>query len=307
MGVKRSAIFLLVFLGGMVSGAILTRVFLEPEPPSFIDPPAEAGSREGTKDEVAKGPEPARPAMEPPPQEELEPTGEDQGTHREAPDATATNESRRGEETAFREAPNFLEPARMVENLRKLDDDHIMSFIQMTRKAMDERFLTPSQEILRTWSNYADKPDSGVNRILERGKFEGLTSGRGGGAYFSFLSRRNDYREPDIELQEGCFYSGFAGKDFGLIIPIEQRTIENITLNDVPDFLLLEDVDNLYAKKSTGDWSPSAELNRTYVVRAVHWNAFDLLAAFEVVQKDKHGVTFVWKILKHFPRAVRRK
>jgi len=307
MRVRKSSILLLVFLCGAISGAILTRMFLKSEPPLFIDPSAGTGPRDGIGDDFAECPEPARPAVEPTREDEPDPAGENQGTHMDAPDVTAINRSRPRDETAFREPSGSLEPVVMVEKLKKLNDEQLISFIQMTRKAMDERFLTPSPEILVKWSHFVDKPNSGVNRILEQGEFEGLTTGQGGGAYFSFLSRRNDYRKPDINLEGGCFYSGFSGKDFGFINPIEQRTIENITLNDVPEFLLLEDVDILYVKSRTGDWNPSAELNRTYVIRSVHWKAIDLLAAFEVVQKDRNGVTLVWKILKHFPRAMGRK
>ncbi len=82
--------------------------------------------------------------------------------------------------------------------------------------------LTPSKSIVSEYSDLLSRKDlepAGINRILERGKFDqldGVEGYRGGGAYFSFTTRTNDYNQrPDLEFQHGAFSSGFYGGQLG--------------------------------------------------------------------------------------------
>ncbi len=45
--------------------------------------------------------------------------------------------------------------------------------------------------------------------------------------------------------------------------------------------------------------------NRTYILRSISYNRFDVLVAFRVVRQDADGsVILVWKRLKEFPTPI---
>jgi hypothetical protein len=157
------------------------------------------------------------------------------------------------------------------------------------------------------------KENAGINRILERQIFGASGLGaivplRGGGVYFSFTTRSNDYdAQPDIELQNGRFSSGFAGGDFGLVRVFDGTPLEEFTLDSVPPVISEPDVKKLHAlaRRSRGD-RPMVAVGKTYIVRSIRYRRADTLAVLRVVSKDDFGVTFVWKVLKRFPVPSRR-
>ena len=164
-----------------------------------------------------------------------------------------------------------------------------------------------------------------VNRILNRGLFGNELGVRGGGAYFSFVRKSNDYNHaPNIELQQWKFSSGFAGSDFGLVKFAHVGSLAKVTVENLPDLLKLPA--NQFYKDGRDHWrtlwqqqkqqnaqgpleppNPPAEVGRVYVVRSVLWSNADVLAAFQVLEKDEFGVTIAWKVLKNFPNPGRRR
>jgi hypothetical protein len=296
---------LLVFVSGLISGSILTLMLGEEEPASLNNKQSGPDPADISEEKSSRGYEHSQPALKPDnPRKAIAPK-EDGEIPLDSHEGKEIDKSGTQESTTPEEPSKLRETVQYVMDPKSLPDKELLTLIERTRKAIDERFLVPSTEILQTWSHFAEQADSGVNRILERGPFEGLTSARGGGAYFSFVSRKNDYNSaPDIELQQGRFSSGFAGGDFGIVIKLEKRTIETVSIADVPDYLLEEDANILYRRKRSHR-SPQAEFDETYLVRSVQWRACDTLAAFQVVQDDEYGVTFVWKILKRFSRPQR--
>ena len=66
-------------------------------------------------------------------------------------------------------------------------------------------------------------------RILPRGRFDALIERRGGGAYWSFVKRDNSYdKEPDLELQQGMFMSGFYGGNEGRLLDLGEMPLEDV-------------------------------------------------------------------------------
>ena len=142
---------------------------------------------------------------------------------------------------------------------------------------------------------------AGRNRILNRGRFEGLTIGRGGGAYFSFETGLNDYNQgPDLELQQWQFSSGFYGGSRGLVARLDAESLDEVSLAAIPAELQATrpDRDHAFSRQA-------ADVGGVYAVRAYRPGESDLLAALQVVDRDEYGLTFDWKVLKVYPTPTR--
>jgi uncharacterized protein (TIGR03067 family) len=173
------------------------------------------------------------------------------------------------------------------------------------------KLLNPSGQIMSEYVDVLKEKQfvpSGINRILERNKYDkggDIEGYRGGGAYFSFTTRTNDYNQkPDLELQQGRLCSGFYGGNFGLIKKLEGASIRKVALSAVPELLRSGSPEALHLQRESNywSWSPKVELNATYAIRSVLFDEADTLAVFQVVQKDDDGITFVWRVLKQFPK-----
>lgn len=186
-------------------------------------------------------------------------------------------------------APSVAEILAQAETMPVKD---LLALTEGLRPIVSRRLLTPAAEIKAKYAAYADKPDSGVHRLLQRGLFDGVTVERGGGCYFSFTTQSNDYdREPDLELQQDSFSSGFAGGDEGRVVEVPGIELGSLTLAQVPPALLDPDPQNL---RDVPGWNaPQAVVGHAYAVRSVRWGESDLVAAFQVVDKDENGITFV--------------
>lgn len=207
--------------------------------------------------------------------------------------------------------------AKFVADVKKLDIENHADVIKAMRKEFDRRVLTPDAKWLR---RVPKKPArGGVARLLNRGVFDKETLVRGGGAYWSFTTESNDYdHAPDITLEQWNFGSGFAGGDYGLVMPLGAKSIDAEALG-VPDILKQADPRAFYKAARAlrrqqpppnlprPAWRPAAQVGLVYAVRSVRWSESDVLAVFEVLDIDIYGVTFAWKILKEFPRPGRRR
>jgi RNA polymerase sigma factor (sigma-70 family) len=164
----------------------------------------------------------------------------------------------------------------------------------------------------------------GVARILERlvyGSNKTNVLGiRGGGAYFSFTRESHSYdREPQLTLDCGQFYSGFAGADLGVVVDLgpcgpvglerepavlsdEQRAGWELLTRDIAP----ADVgararffDELRARRRM--IAPLRKLGHTYLVRSVSDGVYDVLAAFVVIGVDTDAVSIAWRLLREWP------
>jgi len=172
------------------------------------------------------------------------------------------------------------------------------------RRALDERLLTPASEHVTSFGRDVGGTDSGINRLLQRGLYDKVTLVRGGGCYFSFTTRSNCYNErPDVELQNGRLSSGFAGGDFGYVVPLEARNLKDVTRESVPENLTVssEKLYKAWLANRGAVRDPVAEVGKVYVVRSIQFRDCDTLAVIHVIAADKAGITFTWKILKRFP------
>ena len=193
-----------------------------------------------------------------------------------------------------------------------------VALIKALGDALRERILTPA---------LAARQPKGVfvNRILNRGIFKNELGVRGGGAYFSFVTKSNDYDHiPNIQLQQWGLQSGFHGGDCGFVQALSAENLAAATIDMVP--ALFTQKPALFYPTSRARlaelWRaqgepqgpqgpgpeayPKARVGHVYIVRSIAWNESDVLAAFQVLARDELGVTFAWKILKKYPKPARR-
>ena len=153
------------------------------------------------------------------------------------------------------------------------------------------------------YAAFIDSDDSGLNKILERGKFEGVVELRGGGAYFSFLTQSNDYNQkPHIELQQGSFSSGFYGGQFGVVVELPELVFKDLQFDDLPREFVGFSAQEFETYERSLPYRPKkAAVGDLYAVRTIEWNEYDIVAVFEVVDKDASSATIVWRLLKELP------
>lgn len=187
-------------------------------------------------------------------------------------------------------------------------------------KAREAVLLAPSDEDRKTYAEFLARPDTGLVRLLPREKWEYKLSMMGGGAYYSFTLRTNEYgRSTDIGLDQGQFRVGFGGADFGFMtdlggVPLEEVSAETEAVRFMAGFeapsLEMEARmagRQFYPARREGGWSYvrtlAAAPGKTYAVRSVVYGESDVLVAFHVVRKDDDGsVVLLWKILQKYPK-----
>jgi len=196
--------------------------------------------------------------------------------------------------------------------------DDRLALLQRIRRSFDRDLLVPPEAAWKGFESLRGRTDAGLARILERGLFSGIVSPREGGAYWSFTKRSNSYNdEPQIELQNGSFSTGFAGADTGFVVRLENVPLLSADESSVPDVLRGAPDDVNAAARGTrrapssggaggagGDSRPvrdaKAEAGAVYAVRAVMWDRRDVLAAFQVVTLDARGATIAWRLLRTY-------
>lgn len=226
-------------------------------------------------------------------------------TARVAAPAPAPDERR---ELVARELPELLEQAAAAQSVLR------------------ERLLSVSAAERAAAPALPAGARGGVARLLERLQYGSAKTNvvgiRGGGAYFSFTRDSHSYdREPQLTLDCGQFYSGFAGSAFGVIVdlgPLAPGDLERgaaaLTSAQQSDWeLLTRDVafgdeaarasflDALRARRRAT--APLRQLGHTYLVRSVSDGDYDVLASFVVIAVDPSAVAIAWRLLRERPVA----
>lgn len=192
--------------------------------------------------------------------------------------------------------------------------DHLVARL----REKEQELLAPSAEDKKAHADFLAQPDTGLVRLLPRGRYDLALNG--GGAYYSFKRRTNEYGHgSDIELEDERFKVGFAGADFGLLVSLGEVALESVSaeaaeLRPLAEIAAPADVAKareLYFRSSFGVEEQGrvykrevpALVNHTYAVRSVVYGESDVLVAFRVVRKDGDGsLVLLWKMLTEFPR-----
>jgi regulator of extracellular matrix RemA (YlzA/DUF370 family) len=191
-----------------------------------------------------------------------------------------------------------------------------------------EELVQVDKKYVNQYAALLTMPDTGLVRVLHRGRFLGLDEPREGGAFYSFATRSHSYNdEPDIKLEQGSLDSGFYGASHGIVVDIGacDLAVLDTTLAVRPPSMP-ESSDPVWkhltddARTAAGNFDPAyrdrtraivvdrgakAIAGRTYLVRAILIDEHDHLVAFTVLDQDADGVTLVWRILKAWPAPKR--
>jgi hypothetical protein len=189
-------------------------------------------------------------------------------------------------------------------------------------KAREDVLLAPSKEDREAYAAFLSRADTGLVRLLPRGKWDDKLSMHGGGAYYSFERLTHEYGYgSDLELQQGNLLVGFAGADFGFMlnlgdVPLEVVSEETESVRFMASFRTPAAEPEARASyrlfggregHQAGPWTYRSRLpavvGNTYALRSVNYGYSDLLVAFRVVRKDEDGsVVLLWKLLKKYPK-----
>jgi hypothetical protein len=204
--------------------------------------------------------------------------------------------------------------AEQIEQLRRLQD------------AVNARLLTPPDDERQRLAEFLKQPDTGLIKLLPRGKYDDVVVGsRGGGAYYSFTRRTHEYGYgSDIELQNDRLTCGFAGADYGYFLPLGDVPIERAA-----DIVAGAEPPNWVPREATRRWGEfwgnvpvngmiarerdfqdftrdgkgvPATPGNAYLLRSVSPQRSDVLVAFRVERafEDDGSILISWKLLKEF-------
>ena len=146
--------------------------------------------------------------------------------------------------------------------------------------------------------------ETGTAWLMNRGRFDGVTVVRGGGAYFSFETGTNDYNQgPDLSLESWGFTSGFYGSTDGYVIRMDEVTLDSIRVADVPARLR-----TLPLQRMNQDHRAACVEGGVYVVRSSRaGEGSDRLVASQVEEVTELGARIRWRLLKAYPTEVARR
>ena len=158
-------------------------------------------------------------------------------------------------------------------------------------------------------------------KILPRGMFDyekNELSLRGGGAYYSFHTKSQSYNEtPQIELQQGKFFVGFNGINYGFIAdlgvtPLSQISRESESLKFLLGYQPPKEKEAASSEKERASKGfeldgikysriAPAVVGHTYLLRAITYTEADTLVAFHVYRKEADGSLIIfWKPIEQF-------
>ena len=208
---------------------------------------------------------------------------------------------------------------KIVQDAKSLPLQEYMEVIAALRLSALDRLLEVDPKLKEKWSQFASEKDQGLNKLINRGVVEFSAPIRGGGAYFSFVTKSNSYdKSPQLGMQDFNFSSGFYGGSDGVVIRLAESDIKDVDLENCPKELTydyerpLSELSRLQRKARTDAFDrggytdrTTARVNRVFAVRWASIGEADTLAAFQVVAQDKWTVTIAWKVLKHFDKPKR--
>lgn len=193
-------------------------------------------------------------------------------------------------------------------------------------KALEKLFLSPSEADRAAHANFLLQPDTGLIRLLPREKYESevykenkkTISLRGGGAYYSFIDRTNEYGNSHIGFEHGQLKTGFAGANYGMLTNLGEIPLEMVGLEAAAAQILASHVppnkesEARIEQRRTSSGTTVAGIdykdrlplieNSTYLVRSVNYLVSDILVAFRVIRIDSDGsAVILWKLLKKYP------
>ncbi len=213
--------------------------------------------------------------------------------------------------TSFATAP-VLPGRSTVTDYRTLLINQLAA-LQLQLTAAVNQFLQPTSDEIAPYATFLSQPQTGMIVLTPRGEYLDDP-----GTYYSFALLTHQYGYgSDIELEQGRFYVGFAGYDYGFYTALGDVPIDGVTTSTpavqylatyvpptVEATIRAEQqragtgfyVGPYYYSEYTG-----VQLNATYVLRSICYGTSDVLVALRVVKSISDGsVIIIWKQLASF-------
>lgn len=127
--------------------------------------------------------------------------------------------------------PSIVLNIYQIHDIRQINEtlEQTISQTKESIGALEARLLAVPDKYKERYSSFMKDSNSGIIKLLPRGKYEEAMLLRGGGSYYSFYRRTHEYGHgSDIELAGNDFTVGFAGLDFGFFYPWETYLLRSL-------------------------------------------------------------------------------
>jgi hypothetical protein len=203
----------------------------------------------------------------------------------------------------------FGQEATREQKLEKISE------LNNQNKELEQEIILPDEKDVKQ----AEQEGFSVFRILPREKYDRKLSIQGGGSYYSFTTKSHDYQKiPEISLEQNNLKVGFGGANYGLIADLGETPLTaigketgevNFLINykpptDEPEVRAEQrrtwnyEVDGFLYKSHM-----PAVVGHSYVLRAISFDAADVLVAFKIHRKDADGSLIIfWKAIQQFAK-----
>jgi hypothetical protein len=218
----------------------------------------------------------------------------------------------------------FAQAASREELLRQVETKHEELLRDLQR--IERQLLLPSEEDQLAYAEFLTQPDTGLIRLLPREIYDSYAHPekrlglRGGGSYYSFTERNQEYSNgTQIGLEQGSLSVCFAGANYGMVANLGDVSLAEVAFeNSAVKFLVsYERAGNEpqaraeYQRFAAGTTVNGtlyktrlpAIVNNSYVLRGISYSNSDIVVAFRVVRKDTDGSLIVaWRLLKKYSK-----
>lgn len=192
-------------------------------------------------------------------------------------------------------------------------------------RVVKQGLLAPAAQDLLNYEVFLRERETGLIRLMPRESYDWETyhakkqlAIRGGGAYYSFANLTHAYGYGnDLALERNVLSVGFAGKDYGMLTNLGDRSLEEMTLDNPGTRFISqykpagreEVARSEFRRFQAGVMIDGAlyrsrlplQLGATYLLRSIVYRESDVLVAFRTVRKDPDGsVIIAWKLLKKY-------
>jgi hypothetical protein len=189
---------------------------------------------------------------------------------------------------------------------------------------LETKYIEISPADRETFAEFLSQSDTGLIRLMPREKFDsyanqksGLTL-RGGGSYYSFTRRVQDYGfATELGLEQGYLKVGFYGASYGMLTKLDGVRLEDVS-SELPAVSFLakytavaNEPDARVEQRRFGTGTViddisykervRAEVGATYLLRSINFDEADVLVAFKVVRQDQDGSLIIpWRLLQKY-------
>lgn len=216
--------------------------------------------------------------------------------------------------------PTLLQEMIALRDQLKTTNDPLQIINLNAQLAQKEAlFLLPADLDFAAAASTLRQPETGLIRLLPRGKYDDVLPSRGAGAYYSFPRQTHVYDYgSDLELQQGRFLVGFAGADYGFLVSLGNVSMTGMTLS-TPGIKYLADYNPpLSEPEARAEYQRSgvgfqvdgftyrsslpATVNNTFALRSVGYRGSDCLIIFHVLRQDTFddSMIILWRMLKRY-------